>query len=259
MRQGEKIMRNVLGIIAGSVIALSAGAAAAAEIKVVTVGATRPALENIAANYSMASRNTVAFTFTNPANINMVLAEGTFDVIVAATSTVSELAAAGRLVPGSQRRVARTGIGVSVREGAPRPDLSTSEAFRNTLLAARGIALTNAMVPNGSGVLVEQILTNTGILDQVKAKGQVLGLAMGKEAIARGEIELGLFNISEATAPGVVLAGPVPQALQLYTNYDAGVFANTVARAEADAFIRFMSQRAITANWSSAGLELTTQ
>src|SRR5687768_10972189 len=159
------IMRKFL--TAAAVLALSATTAAAAEIKVVTVGALRVALTALAEDYKKATGNTVTYTFTNPAMLAQTLAMGSFDAIVAPTPAMAELDAAGRLERG-RARLARTGIGIAVREGAPKPDLSTPEKFRAVLLAAKNVLYTDPTTPNGSGVLTVAILTEAGLLDAVR-------------------------------------------------------------------------------------------
>jgi molybdate transport system substrate-binding protein len=97
-----------------------------------------------------------------------------------------------------------------------------------------------------------RILAAAGLVDVVKAKGKQEGLGPGKELIAKGDVEMGLFNISEATIPGVVVAGPVPDPLQQYTVYDAAVMANATNKDGAAAFLKFITGRGAELNWKSA-------
>ena len=239
--------------------ALWAGPTAAAEIRVVTVGALRMALEPIATQYQTGAGNTLAVTYTNPANIAQTLAEGSFDVIIAATSSVQERAAAGAIAAATRIRLARTGIGISIREGAPKPDLSSPEAFRNAVLAARNVVYTNPETPNGSGILTRALLEEAGLLEAVLAKGMMSGLAAGRDLIAAGEYEMGFFNISEAISPGVVLAGPVPDPYQRYTDYDAAVMQGVADAAAAASFIDHVARAEMRAAWAEGGIELTAE
>jgi ABC-type molybdate transport system substrate-binding protein len=93
------------------------------------------------------------------------------------------------------------------------------------------------------------------LLDEVKKKGLQEGLGPGRERIAKGEYEMGFFNVSEATAPGVVLAGPVPAPLQMYLNYDIAVVRTAAAKNEAAAFVNFVTAKAAGERWKAAGLE----
>lgn len=251
-------MRVRMSFCAALAVLFVATAAAAAEIKVVSVGALQTALRDIAADYTRETGDTVTFTFTNPTNLKQVLAGGTFDVVIVAASTVDELRNTGGLAPGAPIHLARTGIGVAVREGAPKPDLSTPEAFKKAVLAARNVLYTDPTTANGSGALTLRILTAAGLADAVKAKGMQSNLAGGKELIAKGEYEMGFFNVSETPGPGVVLAGPVPAPLQLYTNYDAALLKETPVADRAGAFLRYIASPARGPQWTAAGMELMT-
>ena len=242
-------------LVAAVAIVASTGAAVAAEIKVVTVGALNISLRNMAAEYEKTSGHKIAFTFTNPANLAMTLAGGKFDVIVAPSPPVEDLARAGQLERGTDTRVSRTGLGIAVRDGAPKPDISTPDAFRRTLMNARSIIYTDPSTPNGSGILTQGLLTEIGLLDVVKAKGRQSNLAAGKEAIAKGEFEMAIFNLSETEAPGVVIAGPVPAPLQRYTNYTTGVFVDSAVKDAGRDFIRFLASPAAAPIWKAAWLE----
>jgi molybdate transport system substrate-binding protein len=241
---------------AGVALVLSTALATAAEVRVVTVGALQNALKPLAADFTKETGHQVNFTFTSPANLKKTLSEGTFDVIVAAASSVDELDKSGGLQGGSHVKVGRVGIGVAVREGAPKPDVSTPEAFKKAILAARNIVYTDPTTPNGSGAVTMRILTEAGLVDAVKAKGKQDGLGPGKELIAKGEYEMGLFNASEATAPGVVLAGTVPAPLQQYSNYDGAVMSNAATKDAAAAFVKFVSSKAAAERWKAGGAEM---
>ncbi len=241
---------------AGVAVLLSASFAMAAEIKVVTVGGLQKGVALIAADFEKETGNKVKFNFTNPANLAKTLAsEGPFDVIVVASQPVAELEKAGKLVPGTHVKAVRGGIAISVREGAPKPDLSTPEALRAAVLAARTIVYTDPATPNGSGEKTKVILEKLGVWDAVVAKGKIESLGPGKEAVAKGTFELGFFNASEAEAPGCVIAGLVPASLQQYTNYDAGVFGDAAAKDAGVAFVKFLTGKAAGERWKAARME----
>jgi molybdate transport system substrate-binding protein len=250
-------MRNKLArsVCAGLVVALSTAVATAGEIRVVTVGALQSALKPLGAEYTKQSGDQVNYTFTNPANLNKVLAESKFDVIIAAAPSVAELDKASGLQAGSRVKAVRVGIGVAVREGAPKPDVSTPDAFKQAVTAARNLVYTDPATPNGSGVVTMRILAAAGLIDAVKAKGKQEGLGPGKELIAKGEYEMGLFNISEATIPGVVLAGPVPAPLQDYTSYDAAVLSGAANKDAAASFLKFATGKPAAATWKAANID----
>jgi molybdate transport system substrate-binding protein len=239
-------------ICAAASLALSAALASAAEIKVVTVGALQNGFRPLGAEFTRQNGDQVNYTFTNPANLGKVLELGKFDVIIAAAPSVEALDKSGKLQAGSMVKAVRVGIGVAVKEGAPRPDVSTPEAFRRAITAARNIVYTDPATPNGSGVLTMRILADAGLVDSVKAKGKQEGLGPGKELIAKGEYDMGLFNISEATIPGVVVAGPVPAPYQQYTTYAAAVMADAASKDKAATFVKFITGKDAGATWKAA-------
>ena len=250
-------MRDALArsLCAAAALLLSATLASAAEIRVVTVGALQSALKPLGSDYAKQGGDQVSYTFTNPANLAKVLSGSKFDVIIAAAPSVEELDKAARLEAGSRVKAVKVGIGVAVKDGAPKPDVSTPDAFKKAILAARNIVYTDPATPNGSGVVTMRILAAAGLVDAVKAKGKQEGLGAGKELIAKGEYEMGLFNISEATIPGVVVAGPVPAPLQDYTHYDAALLAGTANKAAAAAFLKFVTGPAAAASWKVANID----
>jgi molybdate transport system substrate-binding protein len=238
-----------------AVLTLSTALATAGEVRVVTVGALQSALKPLGADYTKQSGDQVNYMFTNPANLKKVLGEGRYDVIIAAAPSIEELDKSGGLQAGSRVRAVRVGIGVAVREGAPKPDVSTPDAFKKAILAARNIVYTDPATPNGSGVVTMRILAAAGLMDAVKAKGKQEGLGPGKELIAKGEVEMGLFNISEATIPGVVVAGPVPAPLQEYTSYDAAVMAGAANKDAAAGYLKYVTGKAAAATWKAANID----
>jgi molybdate transport system substrate-binding protein len=240
---------------AGLALALSSALVTAAEVRVVTVGALQNGLKPLAADFAKQGGDQVNYTFTNPANLKNVLAGGQFDVIIAAAPSVEELDKSGGLQAGSRVKAMRVGIGVAVREGAPKPDVSTPDAFKKAITAARNIVYTDPATPNGSGVVTMRILAAAGLTDVVKAKGKQDGLGPGKELIAKGEYEIGLFNISEATVPGVVVAGPVPAPLQDYTYYDGAVLASAANKDAAAGFLKFVTGKAAAATLKAASID----
>jgi molybdate transport system substrate-binding protein len=242
-------------LYAAAALILSTAAATAAEVRVVTVGALQNALKPLGADFTKQSGDQVSYTFSNPANLKKVLAEGQFDVIIAAAPALEELDKSGGLQAGSRVKAVRVGIGVAIREGAPKPDVSTPDGFKKAVMAARNIVYTDPATPNGSGVVTMRILAAAGLVDAVKAKGKQEGLGPGKELIAKGEYEMGLFNISEATIPGLVVAGPVPPPLQDYTNYDAAILSGAANKEGAAGFLKFVTGKPAAAAWKAASID----
>jgi molybdate transport system substrate-binding protein len=236
---------------------LTMGVAQAAEVKMLIAGALQNAVRTLAADYEKQSGNKVTITATNPAMVGKEFSGGQFDIVAAARPSVAELAEAAVLRPGSIEPLARTGVGIAVKQGAPIPDLSTVAAFKRAVTAAKSIIYTDPMAPNASGGNTQRILINAGLLDEVRKKGKQDGLGPGREKIAKGEAEMGFFNVSESTAPGVVLAGPVPPPLQQYINYDVALTRS--AKPEAEAFVVFLTSKDARPRWIVGGMEQAPQ
>ncbi len=244
------------GLAAAVALLASFQIAQAAEIRVITVGGLQRGIGPIAQDFAAASGHQVKFTYTNPANLSKSLvSEGPFDVVVVASSSVDELEKAGKLQASSHVKMVRGGIAVTVKEGVLKPDISTPEKLKAAIAAAKTIVYTDPATPNGSGEKTKTILSGIGAWDMVVAKGRKESLGTGKELVAKGDAELGLFNASEAEAPGCVIAGIIPASIQQYTNYDAAVLADAASKDAAGAFVKFLASEAGRKRWQAAHLE----
>ena len=244
-------------IVAAALLSL-AGMARAAEIRVLSVGAVQNAVTALADAFAKESGHQVSFTIGSPAVVMQKIKDGeTFDAIIVSEPAMDRLDKEGIVNPESRVRLANTGLGVAVREGAPLPDLSTPEAFKQALLAAKSIVYGDPTLPNQSGEKAEKILAKAGLLDPIKPKTQIVpGQAASQELIAKGEVELGLYNISEIPeGKGLKLAGPVPAPLQISTTYEGALLSDGSVPEAATAFIRFLAEPDARAKWIAARLE----
>jgi molybdate transport system substrate-binding protein len=221
---------------------------------VLSVGSVQIALRFIAADFEQATGHMIVFTTVSPDLIADRLASNPYDMLIASVPVVAALDKTGAIRAGTRAPLARAGIGVMVRDNAATPDVSTPEAFKNTLLAAKSIAYGNPAMPNQSGEVTVRILTKAGILEAVRPKLRAAGLEPGLAMVANGEVEVALFNQVELPA-GVRLAGPVPVPLQDYTFYEAAVLANGIASDSAQQFIRRMGDPAARKIWQEALLD----
>ena len=163
----------------------------------------------------------------------------------------------GIVNPESRVRLATTGIGVAVRAGAPAPNLATPDEFKQALLAAKSVVYGDPTLPNQSGEKAEQILAKAGILDAMKPKLRIVpGQAESQDLIAKGEVEMGLYNLSEIPeGKGLKIAGSVPAPLQLATTYEGALMSDGSVPQAAREFIRFLSDPDARAKWLAARLE----
>jgi molybdate transport system substrate-binding protein len=163
----------------------SASVAVAADIRVLTVGSTQHPAKAIGADFSKTTGHTVTFTVTAPFLIDKELAGKPFDAVIVAVPQMEALDRVGRLKPGSRVAIARVGVGVVVREGAPLPDIATPESFKRTMLAARSITYSDPAVPNLAGGVAAEALSKAGILDQIKPKVRLAMLGPGADSSSR--------------------------------------------------------------------------
>jgi molybdate transport system substrate-binding protein len=240
--------------LVGFALMWSADIADAADLRVLSVGSVQIAAKVLAADFTKATGNQTMLTIVAPSEIGQKLASATYDMVICSEPAMAALDKAGSLLPGSRSPLARVGIGVMVREGAAVPDVSTPEAFKKTLLAARSIVHGDPATPNQSGVVTMKILANAGVIEAIKAKARAAGLAEGFAMVAKGEVELALFNLVELP-PGVRLAGPVPAPLQDYTSYETAVLGQGAAPDAAQAFIKLMTSTPARKTWEAAALE----
>jgi molybdate transport system substrate-binding protein len=169
---------------------------------------------------------------------------------------VDDVIRQGAVVAGSRADIARTGMGVGVREGAPRPDISTPEAFKATLLAAKSLVYVDPAQGATSGIHFKSVLERLGIADAVRAKSQLVPGGYPAEKVASGEAELVVHQISEIVpVKGVVMAGPLPADLQKVTVYSAGLAARSAHPDAARAFVAFLTRPAFKAKFAAAGLD----
>jgi molybdate transport system substrate-binding protein len=229
--------------------------AAAADVKLISVGGVKVALDKIVADYTKATGNTVSYTVGSPLAVSQKLAAGeVYDVVVQSAPAMDDYAKLGGLASESRIKVARGGIGMAVRQDATPPDISTPDAFKKALLDAKSIAVTDTAMPNGSGVVTQAIFENFGVMDAIKPKLKVVGLDPGQQQIAKGEIEMGFFNISEIR-PFVKYGGPVPAPLQRYTNYDLAIAKKAPSPDAAAALVKVIAGGSAREHWTSAGME----
>lgn len=252
-------MRAFGRIISIAAVLMSlAGMAAAADIRVLSVGAVQNAVRPLAVDFSKETGHKIVFTVGSPAVVAQKLKDGeTFDAVIVSEPAMDALDKEGIVNPESRVRLANTGIAVAVRAGAPVPNLSTPEAFKEALLAAKSLVYGDPTLPNQSGEKAEQILAKAGLLDALKGKLRVIpGQAESQDLIAKGEVEMGLYNLSEIPeSKGLKIAGPVPAPLQLTTTYEGALMSDGSVPQAAREFIRFLSDPDARAKWLAAKLE----
>ena len=234
-----------------------AASAQAAEIKVLSAGAVKNIVTELAETFRQETGHTVVLSSGTAGEIRQKVAAGDPADVVFVTDTVLEqLVVTGLLVADSRADIARTGIGVAVREGAPLPDISTPEAFKLTVLAAKSIVYTDPSRGATSGIHFAGVLQRLGIADAVKDKTVLWPGGFAAEAIVKGQADLCVHQISEILpVRGVTLVGPLPRDLQKITTYSAAVSTQAATPAPARAFIAFVTRPSFKAKFAAAGLD----
>ena len=221
----------------------------AEQINVLSGGAAKSFIEPLAATFP---GHTVKLEFQPMGRLTKSLADGYQADMVVVTSEVLDQVK-GKVNIQNAKPVARVGIGVAVNEKAPMPDISTVEAFKKTLLAAKSVVYIDPKVGT-SGKHVAEILQRLGIAEQVNAKAKFGQGGYITEPVGRGEIELGIHQISEILpVKGVKLAGPLPAELQKYTVYVAVPVTQSSRQPVVSDFIKHLTGPAARARLAQAG------
>jgi len=242
------------------VFAVVASFADAAEIRVYSSGAPAGAAKAIAADFASQTGHHLSFVVAQPAVIQAHLGSGDkADVVILPSPVVTMLTGTGMLRTDSAVDVARVGIGVVVRAGAAKPDISDVDAFRRTLRNAHSIVYPDPAETGGgsAGLAIARMIERLGLTETVRPKLSVKSAIGGGVAmVADGTVEIGIFNISEIVpVKGAALAGPLPAELQNYIVFSAAITKGSPAPEPAAAFIKRLVDPAAGQAWRNAGLE----
>lgn len=174
------------------------------------------------------------------------------DLAILIDTTIDDLIKAGTLRADSRCDLARSGVAIAVRAGAPKPDISTPEAFKRAMLAARSIAYTKS---GASGIYFASVIERLGIADEINRKAKVQDGLTG-EVAARGEADIAVQQMSELfPVAGIDIVGPLPDGLQKMTVFTAAIFTATRRALEAAALIERLAGPATEAVIKTKGLE----
>jgi molybdate transport system substrate-binding protein len=229
-----------------------------AKIKVLSAGAVESMVTALGNEFARANGHDLDLNFATVGALRERLSGGeTADLAVLSESAVAALNKTGLFVPDSIKNLGRTRTGVAIRDGAPKPDISTPEAFKRTLLNAKAVSYTDPKGGGSSGLFFAGVLERLGIADQVN-KTAVLkkrGYEVG-HALADGEADIGTTFISELlTVKGVTVIGPMPGDLDNPNTYTGAVMAGSAHCEPAGALLAALSDPASRTRWIAAGLE----
>ena len=218
------------------------GSAAAADLKLLTAGAYKPVALELVPEFEKRTGHKVTVENDTAGGLARRVAAGEyFDVVVMPPGRMGPLLG-NRLVESSAKVLARVGIGVAVKQGAPVPDISSVEAFKKTLLAARAIAYTDPASGGTAGTYLANLFEKMGIAAELKPKTVLVKGGYSAEKIVTGEAEIALQPTSELLAvPGTMLVGPIPLEVQHYIAYSGGVSAASRNPAAAEALLLMLA------------------
>jgi molybdate transport system substrate-binding protein len=224
----------------------------ASELKLIAGGSLTGLFGEIGPQFEKASGHTLSIHFDSTPNIITRINSGTpFDMAVVPADVFKDAAAKG-LASGPTVDIARVGYGVIVRAGAPKPDISTSDAFRKALLDAKSVASVPA---SAAGAYITKVYDRLGIGEDIKAKTKVQTAPSAiAPAVAGGEADLGIFLTNVFNAPGIEIVGPFPADLQQELLFTSAIAADTKAPDAAEAFIDYLKTSAATAAIKAAGM-----
>jgi molybdate transport system substrate-binding protein len=247
-------------IVAAALCLAGLPQATAAEIKVLTAGAFKQVVLALVSDFEKQTGNKVIVDNDTAGGLKKRIEGGeVFHVAMITPGVIDELSAKGKIAAGSRVNLASVGVGVVVKEGAPKPDVSTIEAFKRALLAAKSAAYLDPASGASSGIYIDNLLERLGIADQTRPKAKLKNGGHVADLIVSGEAELGLHQISEIVpVKGAALVGPLPKEIQNTTIYAAGLGASANNKDAAEALIKALSGPAAAAVLKSKGMEPAT-
>ena len=234
---------------------LSSQACVAADLKVFSTIGVQGAVEELVPQFEKASEHKLSFTFNAAVPLKAEIEKGVaFDVAILSAPITEDLVKQGKLVAATRADIARSGAGLAVKRGAPKPDISTTEAFKRTLLDAKSICYVEQ---GATGIYLKGLFERLGIAEQLKSKTKLLPPSNpAAHAVANGEAEIGMTQISEILPyAGAELVGPLPAEIQLSSVYPAAVGTGAKEVDAAKAFIKFLTSPTGVPVLKAKGLE----
>jgi molybdate transport system substrate-binding protein len=231
------------------------GLAQAADITVLATPGIKEAYVELAPQFEKAGKHKVTTTWAGTADVMKRMKAGeTFDAVILASDSLEELIDTSRVMAGSRSDVARSLVGVAVRNGVPKPDISTTDAVKKALAAAKSVVISSGP----SGVYLNALFEKLGVMADLKPKLKITppGVPVGG-VLAKGEGELGFQQVSElAHYPGIQYVGQLPADIQKVTVFSGGVPAASREPDTARAFLQFLAAPEHQAVLKKHGLDL---
>lgn len=240
----------LFGITAGTI-------APAAEIKLLSASALHPVIDALIPDFEKSSGHKLTVAYgTAGAVADRVQKGEAADIVLSSVPMIDRLHAQGKILPGDRAIIAKVGVGAFVRKGAAKPDMSSADSFKRAMLAARSVAYPDPAGGGASGIYVAKLLERLGIAAEMKPKTTLATLGTLYTSVASGEVEIGFNQVSEILAqPTVELAGPLPSAIQNYTQFAPGIVTGSSQADAGRALIAFLSSPAAQTVLKAKGFE----
>jgi molybdate transport system substrate-binding protein len=230
----------------------------AAEIKLLSPGAMMSSLKQLVPQFESASGHKVTVTYSPALALADRIKNGeAADVVILGESPADALQRLGKLVPGSKVVIARVGVGVFVRKGDPKPDVSTFDAFKRALMNAKSITYSDPSLGGTASNYVSSLMDSLDVTGSIKQKTRLAAQYRSiADFVAGGGADFGLNQIAEIVAdPRLELVGPLPDPIQRYTHYAASVVALSDNQSAGKALIDFLASPAASDAMRSRGFE----
>ncbi len=225
------------------VVFASVGVAPAADLKVMSTVALNAVFDDLKPKFERATGHSLTLVYSVIADLKKRIQDGeTADLMFLSRGALDDLEKEGKVAAGSIVNVAKSSVAVAAREGAPKPDISTPDALKATLLAAKSVVYADPAKGGASGVHFAKMVERLGITDAMKPKTILVPGAQAAEVVSKGQAELGVAMASEIVpVPGAQLVGVLPSDLGMTLVFSAGVGATNKDREAANALIRFVT------------------
>jgi molybdate transport system substrate-binding protein len=248
------IIARVALSLALAVLVVHGTFAHAAEIKVLSSNGVHPVMDEMVPEFERATGHKVSIDYdTTNVLLGRIKAGEPADLTILTKPVIEDLIKQGKIVAGSGKALSSSGVGVAVKAGLPKPDISSVDAFKRALLEAKSIAFTKT---GASGIHFANVVERLGIAEQVNAKAKVPSGGMVGELVAQGEAEMAVQQVPELMAvPGIQFVGPLPPELQIITVLSTGVLTGARQAEAAKALIDFLKTPAAARVFKAKGME----
>ena len=252
------IRASATTVIALMLLSVQGQGGRAAEVKVLALESQRPMLEGLVPQFERTTGHKVLVRYGNSSTLSEPVAAGeAFDLALASSLLIDRFMKDGKLIASTRRDVARVAIGMGVRKGASKPDISSVNAFKQALLNAKSVSFPSE---GPSGIHLQNLLKQFDIAAEMQPKLRpVPGGPLVMEPVAKGEVELGIITIPFILLePGAELVGPLPAELQQYVVYAAGISVKAIEANAANTFILYITSPEAASIIRSQGLDPVT-